>query len=258
MDRKFFFFDIDGTLIAGSYDNGVVLPSTHLALEQLRHDGHVLAIATGRAYIMAIGILRDLGMEHMVCDGGNGIVANGQLVDVEPLDRNAVCRLISECEAAGFPWALQKELPVPCVSRDLRFDEATGHRYITSIVEPDLRPEDCAQVYKVYIACPPGEEKALPTLRELPWCRFEDAFFFVEPCDKSRGIRRLVKQLGGEPKDVVVFGDADNDLSMFCPEWTSIAMGNACEALKARADYVTDSCYKDGIYNACRHFGWVR
>ncbi|MBS6547420.1 MAG: HAD hydrolase family protein [Butyricicoccus pullicaecorum] len=34
-------------------------------------------------------------------------------------------------------------------------------------------------------------------------------------------------------------------------------MGNARPILKEAADYVTDACDKDGIWNACRHFGWI-
>lgn len=29
------------------------------------------------------------------------------------------------------------------------------------------------------------------------------------------------------------------------------------DALKAKAAYITDDCDKDGIYNACKHFGWI-
>ena len=58
-------------------------------------------------------------------------------------------------------------------------------------------------------------------------------------------------------RDVVVFGDAKNDLKMFRPEWTSIAMGNAIAELKAKADFVTRSSDEDGIEYACRHFGWI-
>ena len=61
----------------------------------------------------------------------------------------------------------------------------------------------------------------------------------------------------GDYQDVVVFGDEKNDLSMFSDEWTSIAMGNAIDELKQKATYITDSCDKDGIYNACKHFGWI-
>ena len=44
---------------------------------------------------------------------------------------------------------------------------------------------------------------------------------------------------------------------MFKKDWTSIAMGNGNEELKAMADYVTDAAEDDGIRNACLHFGWI-
>ena len=42
---------------------------------------------------------------------------------------------------------------------------------------------------------------------KLPWCRFHKEYLFVEPGDKSKGIKRMVEHLGGDVKDVVVFGD---------------------------------------------------
>ena len=81
---------------------------------------------------------------------------------------------------------------------------------------------------------------------------------FVEPGDKSKGIKRMVEHLDGDVKDVVVFGDEKNDLSMFIPEWTSIAMGNGIDELKKKATYVTTDADKDGIYNACLHYGWIK
>ena len=58
-------------------------------------------------------------------------------------------------------------------------------------------------------------------------------------------------------KDVVVFGDGENDLVMFKKEWTSIAMGNGVEDLKKKADFVTKDSTDDGIEYSCRHFGWI-
>lgn len=58
-------------------------------------------------------------------------------------------------------------------------------------------------------------------------------------------------------RDIVVFGDGMNDRSMFRREWIRIAMGNAKPELKALASYITDRADEDGIYNACRHFGWI-
>lgn len=68
----------------------------------------------------------------------------------------------------------------------------------------------------------------------------------------------MVDHFKGNYKDVVVFGDEKNDLSMFRDEWTSIAMGNAIDELKEKATYVTTPCDQDGIYNACVYFGWIK
>jgi len=57
--------------------------------------------------------------------------------------------------------------------------------------------------------------------------------------------------------DIVVFGDELNDLSMFMPEWTCIAMGNGRKELQAKADYVTGRSDEDGIGQALRKFGWI-
>lgn len=58
MKRKYLFFDIDGTLVAGGYGNKTYVPdSTKLALEKLREAGHFLAIATGRSQAMAVGYM---------------------------------------------------------------------------------------------------------------------------------------------------------------------------------------------------------
>ena len=44
---------------------------------------------------------------------------------------------------------------------------------------------------------------------------------------------------------------------MFDPQWTSVAMGNACQELKDIATIVTDASVDDGIYNICKKMGWI-
>ena len=105
------------------------------------------------------------------------------------------------------------------------------------------------------IACLPGEEQKLSHLSGLPWCRYHNEYFFVEPTDKAVGIRRVMDHFGADYSDAVVFGDALNDLSMFIDGWTKVAMGNAVDAIKERADYITTDVEEDGIYNACEALG---
>ena len=50
MNRKYFFFDIDGTLAVGTPGDQYIPESTQYALKQLEAQGHFIAIATGRSY----------------------------------------------------------------------------------------------------------------------------------------------------------------------------------------------------------------
>ena len=55
----------------------------------------------------------------------------------------------------------------------------------------------------------------------------------------------------------MAFGDSMNDYEIIREAGLGIAMGNACEELKNAADYVTDDIDRDGLWNACRHFGLI-
>lgn len=76
----------------------------------------------------------------------------------------------------------------------------------------------------------------MASLCDLPYCRYHNAYLIVESADKAAGIRKMVRMLGGDLRDVVVFGDGKNDLSIFSKEWTCVAMENALPALKEKAD----------------------
>ena len=249
MDTKLIFFDIDGTLAVGTPGDQYVPESTKLALRKLEEQGHFLAIATGRSYAMAKNHMEELGFKNMVSDGGNGITIDSKLLEIKPLDYDKCLRLIDECKEKGFIWAISPDNATRRLAPDERFYDFTHDIYMDTVVKEGLDPRDYDEIYKVYIACYSPEEDQLESLKELPWCRFHKEFLFVEPGDKSIGIKAIV--------DVVVFGDEKNDLSMFTGEWTSIAMGNAIDELKAKATYVTDDADKDGIYKACQYYGWI-
>lgn len=253
--KKYLFFDIDGTLAAGGYGNTYIPDSTKLALKKLREAGHFLAIATGRSQAMAVDYMRELGFENMVSDGGYGVTINGELIGITPLPKDKIVKVIEECKAKNIPWGLQVDNTVVRVAPDNRFEEFTHDIYMATRVVEGLDPNNYDKIYKAYIACYAPTEHTLESLKELPWGRFHDEYFFVEPSDKAFGIRQIMDHLGANYSDVIVFGDAANDLSMFVDGWTKVAMGNAIDALKERADYITTDVDKDGIYNACVALG---
>lgn len=255
--KKYLFFDIDGTLLAGTYRNPYVPESTIEALERLRANGHFVCIATGRAHALAVRYMEELGFENMVSDGGYGLTIESRLLGIRPLDKRAAVKLIRECRQKNLPWGIQVDNSSRRLSPDGRFDEITGDKYMDSIIIEGLEPEDYPDIFKVFVACCPPQEYEIEALKVLPWCRYDKEYIFVEPTDKAFGIKRVMDHLGADYSDVIVFGDAYNDMSMFSDEWTNVAMGNAVPELKERADFVTSDVDKDGIYNACVALGLI-
>ena len=255
MKKKYLFFDIDGTLAAGGYEKTYIPESTKEALQKLEAAGHFLAVCTGRAQALAVDIMQELGFHNMVSDGGYGVTINDQLLGITPLDRQKVIALVNECREKGYLWAIQPENSDTRYAPDEKFYEFTHDVYMKTQAVEGLDPEDYPVLYKAYVGCYYPEEEKLETLKELPWCRFHKEYLFVEPCDKAFGIRQILQHFNGDPADVIVFGDAKNDLSMFLDEWTCVAMGNACDEIKAKADFITKDVDDDGIWHACESLG---
>ena len=258
MNKKYFFFDIDGTLLGWTKDWQKVIPdSTKLAIQKLKDNGHFLAIATGRSRAMAKEFMDMFDIHSMVHDGGNGATINDELVYIEPLDHDLCAQLVEECKQKGIAWGLQPINEIYRLVPDNSFFEATNDVYMESRIVEGLDVANYDKIFKMYIACTVKQQEELETLKKLPWARYHDEYLFVEPTDKSRGIYKIMEILDAPIEDVVVFGDDYNDLTMFIDKWTCIAMGNAKQEVKDRATYVTDDVMNDGIYKALEHFGWI-
>ena len=65
--------------------------------------------------------------------------------------------------------------------------------------------------------------------------------------DKGHAVRRIAAALGVPLGEVAVIGDMGNDMPMFDVAPFRIAMGNATDALKAKATYVTRDNEHDGF-----------
>ena len=74
---------------------------------------------------------------------------------------------------------------------------------------------------------------------------------------KANGLVRLCEYYGMDISQTVAFGDSMNDYEIVQAAGTGIAMGNSVQKLKDTADYVTDDIARDGVWKACRHFGWI-
>ena len=253
--KKYFFFDFDGTLTIGH--TACVPPDTRQALHDLQKNGHFVAIATGRLQAEAIGFCPELGISHLVSDGGYSLTIDGRLEQMRSLDASLCHRVLSELSEKGIPWGFTCENKMVRYTNSTAFLLKVNDSYMHSVLDPALDFRRVSTFYKLYIACTEEEEAGIEALSYAPWVRYSPTCIFIEPLEKQEGIRQVMQRLNAPVEDVVVFGDGTNDIPMFTQPWTSIAMGNAHESLKRCADYVTAPSYENGIAKACRHFGWL-
>lgn len=257
MRKKYFFFDIDGTLT--DIHTGRLVESGLETLRKLEENGHFVAIATGRAYYKTVKAAADAGVHNFVANGGAALVINDELVKNSPLDREKALKVIHEADDLGYGILVATDDTTDVVMLDHRFLEQFGERKEPTnyIYRPDLKYEDLENFYKIYVAIPESEEYRLKNRNLLGTMRMGSDYFWYQHDAKDQGIIDMMNYLKADISDVVVFGDGNNDMIMFRKEWTSIAMGNGDKRLLEMADYITDAAEDDGVRNACLHFGWI-
>ena len=82
-------------------------------------------------------------------------------------------------------------------------------------------------------------------LAQKPGCR--DLHFINEFATKEHTIAELLKHLHIDKKDTIGVWDGHNDIHLFNAVGYKIAMGNAVEDLKQRADIIIGNVQDDGL-----------
>jgi hydroxymethylpyrimidine pyrophosphatase-like HAD family hydrolase len=72
--------------------------------------------------------------------------------------------------------------------------------------------------------------------------------------NKSKGMGMVLAALGIPRENSIAIGDSRNDIDIICAAGLGIAMGNACDELKALAGAITGDCGKGGVGQAIRKF----
>ena len=252
------FFDIDGTLV--SFKTHEIPASTIFALTQAKANGSRVYIATGRPPV----ILTNLGaIEHLI-DGY--ITTNGalcyvgdQLVCCQPIPMQDVMTCVNDAQEKGYSLIVvgRKDVAVldPKGDVDRIFRQMLAVKNLDKASPLDeVLQQDILQLTPFFPA--DYEPQLLARMSQCVSGRWHPEFTDITAngADKGKGIQAMARHEGFDPNHTIAFGDGGNDTSMILQAGIGVAMGNAIDALKQQADYITTSVDEDGILNALRHF----
>ncbi|MEG1623022.1 MAG: Cof-type HAD-IIB family hydrolase [Alistipes sp.] len=260
MAYKALFFDIDGTLV--SFKTHRIPPSAVEAIRQLRQQGVLVIIATGRL-MRDIRNLEGLDFDgYMTVNGGCCLTGDGKVLLDRGIPREDLTQLFDRLDRDPFPCSF---MTADGIFVNYVDDRVAALAKLVDLPTPkvrNLRQLAAEQtIYQINIYVDQQREMALMPL--FPNCvssRWNDLFADINlrGIDKFSGMECFLKHYGLDWSETMAFGDGGNDVSMIQGAAVGVAMGGACEAAEAIADYVTADVDEDGIAKALRHYQLIQ
>lgn len=243
-------FDVDGTL----RDRDEMPESTRAAVRRLKERGILPVLCTGRSEHEMASLREELGIDWAVTCNGAHIGFRGETVFGTAFPRETVRGWLKEAGRAGHTVMLYAAEKMYINRADCPFFRQ-AQREIGFMEPLLLEPgEEAPETYQGIIYCTEAEEAGYIGERRdsLYVHRWRTWAVDLNPAgvNKAVGLKRLLAHLGWTAENAAAFGDGLNDLEMIEAVGCGIAMGNAVEALKARARHVTETLADGGIAHA--------
>ena len=247
------FFDLDGTLLNG---HSLVDAATGQAIHQLRANGYLPIISTGRSPLEIKEARRVTGIDTFITLNGAYIEHNGEAIYKGVIPTPTVGQLIRIGNSLGesismyTPDQIRTTLDTPDMRRAYEFI----HTPIPQ-VDPDFYMTNDILMLLVLTDHNDGRY-TFPLNGSLTFYR--NGPFSIDTVKKNEskrhGIERVIKllNLGNVPS--WAFGDGPNDIPMLEYVDHPVAMGNGITPVKDRAEFITGTNTAGGITQGLRHY----
>ena len=276
MNIKLVALDLDGTL----FDNSSRISKRNLtAIRSITDKGIHVVISTGRPFEgIPFDQIKGTGINYAITANGSGIyeISTGKCLYENAMDEELVTPILNflltrDIHMDAFIGG-KGYTPVQCVetAQKLTVPSSIKNYIITTRTRLDnilqFIHENQLKVQKMTLNFYPAADGTLidrETVRKFLVSNpsittvcggYNNLEFTRADANKGVGLRKLAEILGVNPDATMAIGDTENDLAIIEAAGIGVAMGNATDAVKARADYVTTTNTKDGVAAAIEHF----
>lgn len=249
MDKKYIFFDLDGTLI--DHSENKVREKTLETISKLKENGHEVFIATGRPPSLFYGIEKELGIDSYIAANGHIVFYKNEIIFKDPITPSIINDLVN--------YAFENKIDIGFEGVEdyvvnSRFDNLVNNfSDLYHLHYPEVRKNYHLDndIYQMILFYNKDDFKKFEDM--FPGLRFNFSNEYGLDINegeglKEVGIKAIKEHLNIDIKDIIAVGDGFNDISMIQYAGLGIAMGNAKDPVKDSADIVADHISNDGLY----------
>ena len=267
-DLNYFVFDLDGTLLNSEHK---ISPFNLEQIARIKQANKTIFIASGRPYYMFLNIIKQLDIQTNVISCNGAIIYNPQQKAVVSHQKiffesaKYIFDILVKNQATFVLYSTYKMFRYKVNSTSKWFDWLD---HINGQLPADEKfdVEDINDVEKFNLDDYPvikflvvfnemGKKQlnkildAISFLNDIYTVRSQEGIFDIMPqnINKGNALADFAKANVLDLNQTLVFGDAENDLSMFAKAKYSVAMDQAKKEIKSKAKFITNSNNEDGV-----------
>lgn len=245
---KLLLFDLDGTLLRS---DKTISPATLKAMQACRENGLLIGVSTSRGEQNALSFIEELHPDILITSGGALVKYNGVYIYKAEFSKEETKQMIA---TARKVCGDDCEITIDTIDShywNYRIDPKKQDHSWGDSIYTDFRDFDKPSLKMCIEIFEDSQAKQLVGLLDICDCaRFSDGYWYKftkKSVTKERAILEVCSSCGIKADEIIAFGDDYADIGMLELCGKGIAMGNAINEVKEKADLIIGSSDEDGI-----------
>lgn len=255
LNWKLVFIDSDDTL---KKSDGTISERVKKSIQENRKIGNRIIICTARPRYQTLEVMKEAGANSIIVSSNGSEIydsSDKNIIFNSFIDKDSVIKLVEYAYSKDIRLILTTE-DYEYVTKDIRNSNQkllSNTNYEDELVKCNVKQcmfidKKIDEIYKVKdILSANNKLHIVDEINENT--SYEEKWFSVanSNCSKGNALMIVSKYLNVPIENTIAIGNDKNDISMFEAAGLSVAVANASDDIKSKADYITLSNDEDGV-----------